>query len=81
MSTESTNPSYRVFPCVPSDSVNFTAEVRQLYIGSGGNLTVVNQDNSTATFVGLLSGSFVGPFFIKRVNATGTTCTNILPFN
>ena len=81
MSTQDNSPSYRVFPCVPSDSVNFTAEVRQLYIGSGGNLTVVNQDNSTATFVGLLAGSFVGPFFIKRVNATGTTCTNILAFN
>lgn len=79
--TQDTSPSYKVFPCVPSDSVNFTEEVRQLYVGSGGNVTVVNQDNSTATFVGLLAGSFIGPFFIKRVNATGTTASNLLAFN
>ena len=79
--TQDQSPSPKVFHVTPSNSVNFPAEVRQLYIGSGGNVTVVNQDGSTATFVGVLAGSFLGPFFILRVNATGTTATNILAFN
>lgn len=79
--TESTNPSYKVFPCTPSDSVNFTAEVRQLYIGTTGDVVVVNQDNTTCKFVGVLAGSMLGPFFIKRVNATQTSATNIVAFN
>lgn len=81
MSTESTNPSYRVFPCVPSDTVNFTAEVRQLYIGTAGDVSVVNQDNSVCTFKNVLAGSMLGPFFIKRVNASLTTASNIVAFN
>lgn len=81
MSTESTNPSYRVFPVTPSDSVNFTAEVRQLYVGSAGDVTVVNQDNSVCTFKNVLSGAVLGPFFLKRVNNTGTTSSNIVAFN
>lgn len=81
MSTESTNPSYRVFPCVPSDTVNFTAEVRQLYIGTAGDVSVVNQDNSVCTFKNVLAGSMLGPFFLKRVNSSLTTASNIVAFN
>lgn len=79
--TQDTSPSYKVFPVVASDSVNFTAEVRQLYIGTTGDVVVVNQDNTTCKFVGVLAGSLLGPFFIKRVNATQTTATNIVAFN
>lgn len=79
--TESTNPSYKVFPVTPSDSVNFTAEVRQLYIGTAGDVTVVNQDNSVCTFKNVLAGSTLGPFFIKRVNSSLTTASNIVAFN
>ena len=81
MSTQDTSPSYRVFPCVPSDSVNFTAEVRQLYIGGSGDVSVVNQDNSVCTFKNVLAGSTIGPFFLKRVNSSLTTASNIVAFN
>lgn len=79
--TQDSSPSYKVFAVTPSDSVNFSAEVRQLYIGVGGNVTVVNQDGTTCQFVGLSAGSVIGPFFIKRVNATGTTASSIVAFN
>lgn len=79
--TQDSSPSYKVFAVTPSDSVNFSAEVRQLYIGATGNVTVVNQDNSTCTFVSVAAGAVLGPFFIKRVNATGTTASSIVAFN
>ena len=81
MSTQDTSPSYRVFPCVPSDTVNFTAEVRQLYIGTAGDVSVVNQDNSVCTFKNVLAGSTIGPFFIRRLMLTNTTASNIIAFN
>ena len=81
MSTQDTSPSYKVFPCTPSDTVNFTAEVRQLYIGTAGDVSVVNQDNSVCTFKNVLAGSMLGPFFLKRVNSSLTTASNIVAFN
>jgi len=78
--TESTWPSPKVLPITPSDSVNFTDEVRQIYVGTGGNIAVVNQDNSVVVFQGVLGGTVLGPFFIKRVNATSTTATNLVGF-
>ena len=50
---------------------------RALYIGSGGDVSVVTVEGSTVTFVGL-TGSMVLPVSISRVNASGTTATNIL---
>lgn len=79
--TQDSSPSYKVFPVVASDSTDFTAEVRQLYIGTAGDVSVVNQDNSVCTFKNVLAGSMLGPFFLKRVNSSLTTASNIVAFN
>lgn len=81
MSTEDVNPSPKVFNVTPSDTINFVKEVRQLYIGTAGDVSVVNQDDTVCTFVGVLSGSLLGPFFLKRINASLTTAANIVAFN
>lgn len=80
MTTQTTDPSPYVFTVTPSDSVNFTQEVRQLYCGTSGNVAIVNLDDSVATFVGVNAGTTIGPFYIKRINSTGTTCTGLLAF-
>lgn len=48
-----------------------------LYVGGEGNLSVTTASGTTATFVGLLAGTFI-PINVTRVNATGTTATNII---
>ena len=48
-----------------------------LYIGGAGDLSVQFADGGTAVFTGLLAGSFF-PLNVVRVNATGTTATNIV---
>ncbi len=81
MATQDQSPSPLVFAVTPHASNNFSQEVRQLYVGTAGNVTVVNAvDNSVTTFSNVNAGSHLGPFFIKRVNAVGTTASNIVAY-
>ena len=66
---------------VPSDTVNFHATpkvglCRALYVGVAGDVAAVGEDGVAVVFkavpVGLL------PVRVVRVNATGTTATNIV---
>lgn len=72
MSSTVTGPKARAI--VPSDTVNQPEGFVALYVGGAGNIVVVNQDNSNATFTAVPVGTqllVAG----KRVNATGTTAT------
>lgn len=61
-----------------SDATNFPGGIcKSLYIGGAGAAVVVWEDDTTTTFSGLLAGSIL-PVQCKRVNATGTTATNIV---
>lgn len=48
-----------------------------LYIGSGGDLTVLTVGGDEETFYNIQDGSFL-PVQVLRVFATGTTATNIV---
>jgi hypothetical protein len=74
-----TGPAIGALAVTPSDSADLTfAPARRLYVGTGGNVSVVYESGSTAvTYVNVPSG-FVFGGFITRVNATGTTATNII---
>lgn len=73
-------PSDNIVAVTPHDSTNFTDVVRQLYVGLGGDVTVVTVNNQVITFKNAMTGSNLGPFFIKRVNATGTTAANLVAY-
>lgn len=61
----------------PSDTVNFVAQgtsdnlCSAIYCGAAGNVVVVFQDGSTATFI-VIAGQIL-PLKAKRVNNTLTT--------
>ena len=59
----------------PSDSVNLPAPTRGLYVGVTGNISI-EMSNGTVIFSNVLAGIF--PIQCTRVNATGTTATNIV---
>lgn len=61
----------------PSDSTNLTLTARALYIGGAGNVTVLTASNTVVTFSNLQTGTIL-PIRARRVNATGTTATNIV---
>lgn len=73
-------PSSLLSSVAPSNTVNFTNIARQLYIGTAGDVAVLTQSDVVITFKNVGAGSTIGPFFIKRVNATGTTATDIVAF-
>lgn len=62
---------------VPSDATAGPCPWRILYIGGAGNVSFVDMGSNTVVLTGVVAGQqvFVGG---KRVNATGTTATNIV---
>ncbi len=61
----------------PSDTVALTDVSRALFVGGAGTLTAIMQDGSTCLFIGVTAGSIL-PIQASQVNATGTTCANIV---
>lgn len=80
MIQEPTWPGTTLFAVTPSNSTVFSDDVRQLYVGTAGDVVVVTEDNTTVTFKNVPAGFYLGPFFIRKVNATGTTASNIVAF-
>lgn len=64
----------------PSDTT-FLTNAGTLYIGVSGDLTVIHMDDFAGTPTAVLYKSVPVGFFpvgVRRVNATGTTATNII---
>lgn len=64
------------FAITPSDTVNFTYPVRGIYVGGGGDIAVVFDDDAETVLVfsAVPAGTTLA-IKAKRVNATGTTAT------
>lgn len=62
----------------PSDTVAIKGgPARSLYVGGGGNLVAINENNVAVTFTAVPAGTTL-PIVTKRVNATNTTATAIV---
>lgn len=65
------------FTITPHDVNNFTHFARSIYVGTGGDLVLVDAHDVAKTYKNVPDGKeFVGVF--KRVNATSTTATDLL---
>jgi hypothetical protein len=59
-------------------ATNFSKGVSKgLYLGVGGDVVVVFEDNTAMTFKNL-AGGIIHPIKCIRINTTGTTATNIV---
>ena len=74
------SPSDDFFEITPDDGADLSEVVRQIYVGTGGDLTIVSREGTEVPLVGVPSGSWVGPAFIARVKATGTTASDLVGF-
>jgi len=72
------DPAKHAIAITPSDTVDISggAFMRGLYIGGAGNISV-EMANGTVVFYAAVAGSVL-PIRTKRVNATGTTATNLV---
>jgi hypothetical protein len=71
------DPAVDCFAITASDTAPFPATARAIYVGGAGNVTVVTANTSVVTFVAVPVG-FILPVQCVRVNATGTTATNLV---
>ena len=70
----------RAEPVTNSDTIDLPGGNAMIYLGTGGDVTVILADDETDTPV-LLAGlcpGFFHPIFVKRVMATGTVPTDIV---
>ena len=61
----------------PTDNVALSFMTRWLYIGGGGNVTVIMSDGNNLTFEAVPTGTML-PIRCGCVMATGTSATNIV---
>lgn len=73
-------PSGQLTGVTPSNSTVYSPALRQLYVGSAGNVSVQDEAGNTVTFMNVQAGFYLTPFFVKKVLATGTTAGAIVGF-
>jgi hypothetical protein len=62
----------------PNDSTDLSkGYTKGIYIGTSGDLSVILRDGSTAIFKSISAG-VIHPISATRINATGTTASNIV---
>lgn len=61
----------------PSDTVDLPTPARYLYVGTGGDINVTPEDSTEVIYRAVPTGAFL---FVgtQRVNATGTSASNII---
>lgn len=72
-----THPASTVIAITPNNDTVLQNDLRALYVGGAGNLSVVTAGGQTVTFNGVPAG-YILPISVTRVRATDTTATNIL---
>ena len=76
-SSSLSSPGANAAAITPSDSVDLPISARAVYVGSSGNASVVTVGGDTVMFANLANGSIL-PVRVIRVNATGTTASDLV---
>ena len=81
MAKTNPSPTFPMFPggavaVVPSDSVNL-ASPSVIYVGVGGNVSVMTAQGDIVTFIGVPAGGVI-PVQVARVNSTDTSASSML---
>ncbi|MBO3758685.1 hypothetical protein [Ciceribacter sp. L1K22] len=70
-------PAFSGFPVVPSDTVPLPETTRALYVGTGGDVSVLFASGASVTLKAIPGGTLL-PIRASRVAATGTTAADIV---
>ena len=60
-------PGVKQFEITPDDVNELSDVVRQIYVGNGGTVVVVDTLGNEVSYKNVPSGSYLGPFFVKQV--------------
>ena len=71
-------PKYNIWtPITPSDTVDLPTLTDGVWVGTGGNVAAVMQNNQMPVVLAVPSGAWI-PLAARRINATNTTATGIV---
>lgn len=71
------DPAYGAIEITPDDGTDLSKPIRGLYIGVGGEVTLITAGSETVRFIGLVAGTIL-PVRSTRVLASGTTATDLV---
>lgn len=71
------SPAYHAAVVTPNDNNDLSDVTRWVFIGGAGALAVITAGGETLTISGLTAGTLL-PLRVSRIQATGTTATNIV---
>ena len=74
------SPALRLAAVVPSDDSDLPDAIRSLYVGTGGDVVMVDTSGNTVIHKNVGSGAYLGPFNVARVKATGTTALDLVGY-
>ena len=72
-----TSPAIDAFAVTPDDVADFPTTARGIYVGGGGDISLVTLRGTAVTFRALQAGSVL-PCAARRINATGTTASDLV---
>ena len=65
------------FAVTPSNTVGYDRMARAFYVGTTGDVVVLTSEGNAVTFTAVPAGAII-PINHTRINATGTTASNIV---
>lgn len=79
MIQEPTWPSGELVAITKSDTTVYNPAIRQIYVGTTGDVVVEDVSGVTVTFKNVIAGSTLGPFFVSKVKVA-TTAADMVGF-
>lgn len=73
-------PAYNLVQITKSDITVYSPALRQIRVGTAGDVTVVTDQDTSILFKSCQAGEYLGPFFIKKVMSTGTSAADLVGF-
>lgn len=71
-------PATRCFAVTPSDSVDLAFTARAIYVGVGGDISILTPGSSTPVVLKNTAAGTVLPVAASRINAAGTTASSLV---
>ena len=72
-----TAPAQDHFAITPSNSTNFNIMARAIYVGVGGDISLVSSRNNAVTYLAVPQGTVL-PVVALRINSTSTTASSLI---
>ncbi len=73
-------PALSMFAITKDDANELATVVRAIYVGTTGDVNVIDTAGNTVLHKAVPAGAYIGPFSVKAVRATGTTAADMVGY-